>query len=79
MKLFTVELDKRGESIELHFNKAGVEYLISLLTKLVESDKQQHLHLMTPDWGGDELSSEKQNQSKETELLHHLKIMYWDK
>ena len=79
MKTFTIELDKKGETLDIHLNKEGAEYLKGILDKLIKSDRQDHLHLMTPDWGGDELTSEKQNQSKEVELLHPLKIFYWNK
>ena len=30
---------------------------------------------MTEDWGGEELSNNKQN--KKTELIHHVKIFKW--
>ena len=42
-----------------------------------ELAERGHFHLMTKDWGGEELTTEKQNQSEEIELLHQLKIMYW--
>lgn len=77
-KVFTIELDQQGETIELHLNKAGAEYLRNILDRLISINKNEHLHLMTPDWGGDELSSNQQNLSADIELLHQLKIMYWD-
>lgn len=77
-KIFTIELDQQGEMIELHLNKAGAEYLRNILDRLISNNKSEHLHLMTPDWGGDELSSNQQNLSANIELLHQLKIMYWD-
>jgi len=77
MKTFTVELDKKDESVELHLDKNGAEYLRDLLTRIIESDVEDHLHLMTDEWGGNELTSEKQNQSSDVDLINQLKIMYW--
>ncbi len=79
MKTFTIELDKKGQTLEMHLDKEGAEYLKGVLDKVIKLDRQDHLHLMTPDWGGEELTSEKQNKSKEVELLHQLKIVYWNK
>lgn len=77
MRVLTIEFDKENELAELHLNKKGAKYLRELLDKLIETDEQDHFHLMTKDWGGDELTMEKQNQSEEVDLLHQLKIMYW--
>lgn len=77
MKIFTVELDKEDESVALHLDKNGAEYLRDLLNRLIESDTECHLHLMTEEWGGNELTSEKQNQSAEVGLINQLKMMYW--
>ena len=77
-KIFTLELDQQDETIEMHLNKAGAEYLRNLLDKLISNNQKEHLHLMTPDWGGDELSNDQQNLSPDINLLHQLKIMYWN-
>ncbi len=76
-KILTLELDQQGELIELHLNKAGAEYLKNVLVKLIENNQDEHLHLMTPDWGGNELTEEKQNKSNGVKLMHQLKLMYW--
>lgn len=76
-KLFTIELDQQGETIELHLNREGAEYLRNILDRLISNNKNEDLHLMTPDWGGDELSSNQQNLGADIELLHQLKIVYW--
>jgi len=44
---------------------------------LLKQPAQNHLHLMTPEWGGEELSAEKQQLSEQYKLIHHLKILYW--
>ncbi len=70
-------MDKQDEIIEMHFNKVGAEYLRNILDKLISKDKKDYLHFMSSDWGGEELSSHKQNLSTDVKLLHQLKIMYW--
>ena len=77
MKTLTLELDTEGEAIELHLDKAGAEYLKGILDRFIKNDEQDHRNLMTEDWGGSELSSEKQSKSPTTKLMHHLKLMYW--
>lgn len=76
-KLFTLELDQNDETIELHLNKVGAEFLRNVLSKLIDNNQECDHHFMTPDWGGKELSSDQQNLSPEIKLLHQLKIVYW--
>jgi hypothetical protein len=75
-KTITLELDQQGETVELHLNKTGAEYLSNVLNRLISNNKDEHLHLMTPDWGGNELNSEQQNLNSDIKLLHQLKIIY---
>ena len=77
-KLFTIELDQRHEILEIHLNKLGAEYLRNILSQLVSANKEEHVHLMTFDFGGDELSMEQQNLGSDVKLMNHLKIMYWN-
>ncbi len=76
-KIFTIEIDEQGELVEMHLNKEGAEYLRDILNRVIEVNSDDHLHLMTPDWGGNELTEEKQNKSDTVKLIHHLKLMYW--
>jgi hypothetical protein len=78
MKTLTIELNVEGEALELHLNKDGAEYLRDKLNVLINNDLQDHCHLMTEDWGGNELTSKKQSNSSTTKLLHSLKIIYWN-
>lgn len=75
-KVITIELDQQGERVELHLNKKGAEFLRDVLTKLIENNTDCDHHFMTPDWGGDELSSDQQNLDDDIKLIHHLKILY---
>jgi len=76
-KLFTIEWNQKEENVEVHLNESGITYLRNVLNKLVEANIQDHIHLMTPNWGGAELTQEKQNQSNDVKLINHLKIVYW--
>lgn len=74
-KLLTFEI-QNGEKLELHANKEGLKYLIDQLNKLYSSCKNEHYHLMTPKWGGEELTEERQNN--DSILINHVKIMLWE-
>lgn len=53
--LLTVEKQESDQGeIAICFDKEGLEFLISKLTRL--RDRPDHLHLMTPAWAGNELS-----------------------
>jgi len=54
--MINVQYDKNGEII-IQVNKDGALNLITYLSNLLES-KDTHYHLMTPSWGGNELSEE---------------------
>lgn len=75
-KVLTIELDQQGELVELHLNKNGAEFLRDVLTKLIDNNTVCDHHFMSPDWGGDELSSVQQNLSDDVKLIHQLKILY---
>ena len=77
-KVFTIEFDQKGETIEFLFNKAGAEYLRNILDRLISNNQNEHFHLMTPNWGGNELSTNQQNLSADIKLINHLKIVYWN-
>ena len=68
--LLTFEINDAMESIEIFANAEGVAELICFLELALRTN--DHQHLMTPDWGGDELSSELQGQSNR--IVHHVKI-----
>lgn len=76
-RIFTVELNEKKELVEIHLNKEGASYLKDRLRQLIEADENSDDHLMTPDWGGGELTSAQQNTSENVKLVHHLKLLYW--
>ncbi len=77
--MITFEHDKDGEKLEIHTDLEGLRYLHSTLGQLIDASKSignEHLHLMTNDWGGNELSNQK--QSKTNILINHVKVFCWN-
>ena len=72
--LLTFEINDKQESIEIHANALGIHVLIEQLQKALKTS--DHQHLMTDEWGGQELSSEKQGFANR--FVHHIKIIPWD-
>jgi len=61
--------------VQIHFNQAGLEEFIETLKSFLDVKGHEHFHLMTPDWGGETLTSEK--QGLENRLIHHVKVYKW--
>jgi len=76
-KIFTIEVDEPRTLVEMHLNKEGADYLRYILDNLIKRDENSDKHLMTPDWGGTELTSDPQNEGEGVKLVHHLKLLYW--
>ena len=76
--LLTFELDDDFEQIFVHGDAAGLEHLASQLMKLASRAKAgefPHDHYFTEEWGGQELSSER--QSAQGKLINHVKVYGW--
>ncbi|ADI38290.1 putative uncharacterized protein [Waddlia chondrophila 2032/99] len=74
-KVLTFELDEKNELLEIHGNVEGLIFLRDKITNLIEMEKNKHIHLMIPSWGGEELSEKK--QSEQNTLVPHVKIFKW--
>lgn len=74
-RMLTFECDTDREVVQVHVNREGLDYLIAVLARLRDLPTPEHVHLMTLDWGGGELSSEK--QSPESSLIKHVKLCKW--
>lgn len=72
--LLTFEINNEQKSIEIHANAEGVAALKYWLDVALKTN--DHQHLMTPEWGGAELSSELQGQLNR--LVNHVKIIPWE-
>lgn len=75
-KILTVEIND-DTIVEMHLNNQGAIFLRNILNRMIEINENSDYHLMTPEWGGNELSSEQQNTGSEIKLMHHLKLFYW--
>jgi hypothetical protein len=76
--LLTFELEKNGLELNIHTDIQGLETLITQLSSLLKSSRKggtDHLHLMTEEWGGGELSSEPQGDGS---VLNHVKVFCWN-
>lgn len=76
--LLTFEIDKDADQVFVHGDAKGLEFFAKSLLKIATQAKGgecSHEHFYTPEWGGDELSSEV--QSDETMLMNHVKVFGW--
>ena len=73
--LISIEWDEIKETLEVHGSKAALIKLKNNIDDLIKSNTSEHLHLMSEEWGGNELSS--QPFSKEDKVIHHVKIFLW--
>jgi hypothetical protein len=72
-KLLTFELSASGDHMEIHGDIAGLRELSRTLERIIET--RQHEHLMTPSWGGSELTEEVQGEG--ARLLNKVTIHVW--
>ena len=71
----TFEITPDGDELEIHATREGLLQLQKQIEYLLEKDKD-HIHLMTPSWGGKELSEEVQGEKNQ--LINHVKVFIWD-
>lgn len=74
----TFELSKDGQELQIHGNEYGLRQLCQSINRLLAATTPGHFdhdHLMTPDWGGTELTPEP--TKTDTVLLHHVKVYCW--
>ena len=72
-KILTFELTTNGDEVEVHGNEEGFRELIEALSRIINTS--EHDHLMTPAWGGCELTEEK--QSCTNTLINKVTIRLW--
>ena len=78
MLTFELHDDPKGSTLAIHGSAEGLESFAYTLLRLVKNTKDgyvNHEHLMSEQWGGAELTSEK--KSDESELLNHVKVYCW--
>jgi|WetSurMetagenome_2_1015567.scaffolds.fasta_scaffold648069_1 hypothetical protein len=77
-KLLTFELTEGMDAIEIHADQQGLQDLIDRLLRLKNSlpgKSSEHEHLMTPNWGGTELTQDK--QSVNSTLINKGTVHLW--
>lgn len=75
-KLLTFELSAKGDCIDVHMNRQGLEDLVLYLTRLLgSSEVPAHDHLMTESWAGLELTEEA--QSTDAKLINQVNLRLW--
>ena len=74
--LFTTEISKEKDVVTICLDKEGIDFLIKKLIKLSNSQANEHEHLMTPNWGGNELT-EKKIGGEDDALINHLRLVYF--
>lgn len=81
-KLLSFVTNQDGDQVFVHVDKNGLDLLISELMWLkskLEQGECEHTHLLSPDWGGDELTTSKlKDQQSEKNLVHEVKIYGWN-
>lgn len=70
----TFEITPDGDEIEIHATKEGLSHLKKQIEHLLEKG-EDHTHLMTSSWGGNELSEEVQGENNK--LISHVKVFIW--
>lgn len=73
--VLTFEINNRDRILEIHANETGILKLIGILANFSKKKEPDHIHLMTDQWGGEELSSNKIGD--ENILINHVKIFKW--
>lgn len=74
-KLLTFETNPECDQVEIHGNREGLVELIDALKNAI--DTSRHNHLMTPSWGGTELTEHKQGQ--DSRLVNKVTVHFWEK
>jgi hypothetical protein len=73
--LLTFEWNRDDEVLEIHGNHNGFRKLGEIINDLLNRIDKDHTHIMTTEWGGESLSSKKQNPK--ADLINHVKLMIW--
>ncbi len=71
--LLSFELSENNDELHIHLDEAGLSQLMAHLSLLKK--ESQHEHLMTPSWGGNELSENKQGEK--SNILNKVTIHQW--
>jgi hypothetical protein len=76
----TVQTDNDCDQVFIHGSPEGLRFLAKRLEAIAASAEkhgQSHDHLMTEEWGGNELSSELQGGGESFKLINQLIVYGW--
>lgn len=73
-KILTFEFSPDGRELEIHADDKGLNELIGCLPRTLRI--REHDHLMTPDWGGTELTQAPQGESDRR--VNKVTVRVWD-
>ena len=73
--LLSFELNSDEDSIEIHANENGIDFLMTVFQNLLKM-KNAHEHLMTENYGGSELSEEL--CGLQNNKVNKVKIFKWE-
>lgn len=77
-RLLTFELEREQGLLAIHGSPHELEALARRLLGLVAATRPGHFehdHFTTEEWGGSDLTSQKQSES--SELIQHVKVYCW--
>lgn len=78
--MVSFELSPAKDEVFIHGSAADLRALAASIDRLahsLEKGTQDHVHLMTEEWGGRELSGELQALAPGWTIINHVKIMGW--
>ncbi len=74
--VLTFELDPKTRELEIHANIDGLKILREKIDMLIRANSPDHTHLMSQNWGGEEITNQKQSDANE--MIKSVKIFKWN-
>lgn len=80
--VLTFENNAEEEQLEVHADIQRLKYLRSEIDSLIEQSQKagnEHIHLMTEEWGGEGSGLTSEKQHPDNQLFKHVKLFCWHK
>lgn len=74
--VLTFEWDKENQILEIHGNTEGLKLLKNKIDLIINKKEMNHTHLMSREWGGDEITESKQSHTND--MINSVKIFKWN-
>ncbi|MCX6155554.1 MAG: hypothetical protein NT007_15485 [Candidatus Kapabacteria bacterium] len=75
--MLTIEYNTISEMLDMHFDNEGAKRFIEDLQLLIKQNRFEQMHLLSEEWGGEDLSSVKLSLSDDVILVNQLRLTYW--